>query len=136
MLWITLIAIGVAIFILKGKGYMAARAKNSIVSWATGQEGNCCDCKHCRRDDSGRYSETGYFCALSKCNHITEATKMNCFEPIKVDMEFLTELFSLEIWNDAGKQYIRQSLMGKQITWAALDTFLSQLAAEHPEFIR
>lgn len=137
MLWIILIAVVVIVIvvIVKGKGYWAAKTKNSITSWATGANGNCIECKHCRKDDSGRYSHTGYFCTLSKCNNITESTVMNCFEKPKVTEDDLKELFTLGIWNDAGKQYLRRNLLGRSMTWNELNNYLKQLPNEHPEFI-
>lgn len=84
MFWIVVILIVVIVFIVKGKGLTAARARNSIVSWATGEKGYCKDCKHCRHDTSRRYSDTDYFCSISKCKNITETTRMNCFEKPKI----------------------------------------------------
>lgn len=135
MFLILIIAVIVIIVIVKGNGYWAAKTRNSIISWATGAKGNCCECKHCRKDDTGRYSNTGYFCALSKCNNITESTVMNCFEKPKITEDDLNVLFDLEIWNDDGKQYLRQNLLGKAMTWTELDNYIRQLAKEHPEFI-
>lgn len=135
MFLLLVIAVIVIVVIVKGNGYWAAKTRNSVVSWATGAEGNCCECKHCRKDDTGRYSTTGYFCVLSKCNNITESTVMNCFEKPKVTEEDLKELFALGIWNDAGKQYLRQNLLGKAMTWTELDNYLTQLPHDHPEFI-
>lgn len=41
MLIFIIIVIAVVVFIVKGKRLGAARARNSIVSWATGEEGFC-----------------------------------------------------------------------------------------------
>lgn len=132
-LWIIVGIVGFVIY--RGKGYWAAKTRNDIISWVFSPEGNCCECKHCGRDDSGRYSDTGYFCALSKCYNITEATVMNCFERPKITEADLNELFALGVWNDAGKQYLRQNLLGREMTWTELDNYLKQLPYEHPEFI-
>lgn len=135
MFLLVVIAIIVIVVIVRGKGYWAAKTRNSVISWATGAEGNCYEYKHCRKDDSGRYSTTGYFCALSKCDHITESTVMNCFEKPKITEEDLKELFALGIWNESGKQYLRQNLLGKAMTWTELDNYLKQLPIDHPEYI-
>lgn len=60
---------------------------------------------------------------------------MSSFEKPKVTEDNLKELFALGIWNDAGKQYLRQNLLGKAMTWAELDNYLKQLPNDHPEFI-
>lgn len=132
-LWIIVGIVGLVIY--RGKGYWAAKTRNDIISYLFCTEGYCCECKHCRRDNSGRYSATGYFCALSKCYNITEATVMNCFEKPVITMDDLNELFTLGVWNDAGMQYLRQTLLGRSMTWTELDNFLKQLPYEHPEFI-
>ena len=77
---IILIAVIVVVFLFASKGVTAARARNSIVSWATGKEGYCMDCKHCRMDTSRRFSQTDYVCSISKCRDITPDTRMRCFE--------------------------------------------------------
>ena len=135
MFWIILIAIIVIIYIVKGNGYFAARARNSIKAWAIAKEGYCHECKHCVKDETGQRSRTGYFCALSKCQNITEETRMNCFEKPKITEEDLQALFDLGIWNDAGKQFLRSNLLGKAMTWTELDNYLKQLPIDHPEFI-
>ena len=135
-MWVLFIALIIVIaVIVKGKGLWAARTRNSIISWATGQEGLCCECKHCRHDPSRRFSDTDYYCSISKCKHITEETKMRCFEKPKVTEGDLQELFKLGIWTELGKQYIRKSILGKAMTWTELDDFLKQLPIGHPEYI-
>lgn len=135
MFLIILIVAIVIVVLIKGNGYWAAKTRNDIKSWATGAEGKCCECKNCREDDSGRYSDTGYFCTISKCDNITETTVMNCFEKPKITEEDLNELFSLGVWNESGKQFLRQKLLGKAMTWTELDEYLKQLPNEHPDFI-
>lgn len=91
--------------------------------------------KYCRQDKNGHYSKTGYFCALSKCENITEETVMSCFEKPKITEEDLQELFALGIWNSDGQQFFRQNLLGKAMTFTELDNYLKQLPIEHPEYI-
>lgn len=135
MLIIIIAIIIVCVVIAKGNGFWAAKTRNSVVSWATGQEGFCIDCKHCRHDSSMRYSDTEYVCVLSKCKNITPETRMNCFEKPKVTENDLQEIFKIGLWNDAGKQYIRQSLLGKAMVWSELDAFMKRIPYEHPEFM-
>lgn len=137
MFWLLVIVVAVIVIavIIKGNGYWAAKTRNNIISWATNAQGNCCECKHCRKDDSGRFSNTGYYCALSKCENITESTVMNCFEKPKITEEDLKELFSLGIWNESGKRFIRANLLGKAMTWTEINNYLKQLPIDHPEFI-
>ncbi len=134
-LLLLIIIVGVVVYVIKNGGYYADKAKNSVVSWATGQEGYCRECKHCRFDESRRFSNTDYFCALSNCHDITADTIMNCFEKPKVTEEDLQELFSLGIWNSAGKQYVRESLLGKTMTFSEVDEFLKAVPINHPEYI-
>ncbi len=136
MFWIIVIAIIVIIWIVKGNGLLAAKTRNSIHSWATGDEGLCCECKHCRIDSAHQYSRTGYFCALSKCQNITESTRMGCFEKPKVTDDDINTLFAnADIWTEFGKSYIRQSLVGRAMTWTEIDEFLKKIPREHPEYI-
>lgn len=134
-MWIVIVLIIVVALIVKGNGLWAARARNSTISWATGEEGLCCECKHCRKDSSRRFSDTGWFCSISKCEHITHETRMRCFEKPKITEDDLQELFVLGIWNEEGKQYIRQSLLGETMTWSELNAYLKKLPIEHPEYI-
>ncbi|MDO4343416.1 MAG: hypothetical protein Q4C50_01310 [Eubacteriales bacterium] len=130
-----IIVIAVILFIAKGKSLDAARARNSIVSLITGEEGFCCECKHCRKDTSRRYSDTDWFCSLSKCHHITPETRMNCFEKPKVTEEDLQELFTLGVWTKEGQQYIRQTILGKAMTFSEVDQVLKDIPNKHPEYI-
>ena len=130
-----LIIIGIVLFIVKGKGLTAARTRNTIITWATGDEGYCCECKHCRKDTSRRFSKTDYYCSLFKCEDITPETYMHCFEKPKMTEEYLEELFELGIWNDKGKNYIRNNLLGKSMTFSELDEFMTRIPIEHPEYI-
>ena len=116
-------------------GLFGARMKNSIVSWATGQEGFCKDCKHCRFDKSRRFSRTDFFCSLSRCKDITETTRMNCYEKPKVTEADLQQLFALGIWTNEGKRFIRQSILGKSMTYSDVDEFLTALPTKYPEYI-
>jgi len=125
----------VGVFIFAGKGLTAARAKNSIVSWATGQEGFCADCTHCRKDASRKFSNTDYFCSLSRREDITDETRMQCFEKPKMTEQVLQEIFALGIWTKEGQQYIRQSILGRKMTFAELDQFMTKIPNEHPEYI-
>ena len=136
MLIVVIIVAAVVIFaVVKEKGLWAARARNSIVSMASGQNGLCSECRHCRKDTSHRFSNTDYFCSISKCNHITESTRMNCFEKPQITENDLNQLFSMGVWNGAGRQYLRQTLLGKAMTWTELDNYLKRLPHEHPEYM-
>ncbi len=114
---------------------MGTKTRNSIISWATDQEGICVDCRHCRYDVSMQLSNPEYFCILSKCKDITPETRMNCFEKPKVTEDDLQSIFKMGLWNDAGQRYIRQSLLGKAMVWAEVDTFMKKIPYEHPEFM-
>lgn len=127
MVWLILIAIVVVIWIARGKSYDSARIKNSLI----GQPGFCCDCKHCVKDDSHRFSNTDYYCAISKCYDITKNTKMDCVEKPTVTEEDLTTLFEMGLWNEKGKEYIRNSLLFKQMTFSEIDEFLTNLPSEY-----
>lgn len=130
-----IIAIVVIIWIIKGKGYDAARARNSIVSWATGEEGYCHECKHCIKDTANQYSQTGWGCTIGKCDSITDNTRMNCFEKPTVTEDDLRELFSLGIWTTTGQEHIRQAILGKKMTFSELDAFLKELSKQYPHYI-
>lgn len=134
IIYIVIIA-GILLFIIKGKGLYAARARNTIISWATGDEGYCCYCKHCKKDTSRRYSNTDWYCELYKCEDITPETYMHCFEKPKITEQDLQELFELGIWNEAGKEYIRKSILGRAMTFPELDEFMTKIPSEHPEYI-
>ena len=129
------IAVAVVVWLVKGKGYGAARARNSIVSWATGEEGYCCECKHCIKDDAHRYSETGWYCSISKCDCINECTRMKCFEKPTVTEDDLRQLFALGVWTAAGQQFIRESILGKKMTFSEIDAFLKEIPSKYPHYI-
>lgn len=131
MVWLILIAIIVVIWLAKGKSYDAARARNSVISWATNQEGFCCECKHCVKDESHQFSNTDYYCSISKRSNITETTRMNCFEKPTVTEEDLTALFELGLWNEKGEEYIKNSLLFKKMTFSEIDEFLTNLPDEY-----
>lgn len=135
MFWLIVIAIVVIFWLIKGKGYGAARARNSIVSWATGEQGRCCECKHCVKDESHRFSKTDWYCSLSKCDSITDSTVMNCFEKPTVTEEDLKFLFDLGVWNASGQRYIRESLLGKKMTFSEVDAFLKEIPIKYPSYI-
>ncbi len=132
---ILVIIVAIIVWIVKGKGYDAARARNSIVSWATGEEGFCHECKHCVRDAEHRYSQADWYCTIGKCNYIDENTRNNCFEKPTVTEEDLRELFSLGIWTVAGQNYIRDSILGKKMTFSEVDDFLKEVPKKFPQFI-
>lgn len=132
---IVVAVIAVIIWIIKGNGYDAARARNSIVSWATGEEGYCHECKHCVKDCEHRFSQADWYCTIGKCDGITENTRMNCFEKPTVTEDDLRELFSLGVWTTAGQQYIRDSILGKKMTFSEVDSFLKELPQKYPHYI-
>ena len=80
MFWIILIAAVVVFWIVKGNSYDAAKLRNKVKTWANDEEGYCCECKHCVKDPSRRFSNTNFYCSLSNCSDITPETRMNCFE--------------------------------------------------------
>ncbi len=109
-----------------------AKLKNDLV----GQPGRCVDCKYCCKNSSRQYSDTDYFCRLSKCENITEETRSNCVEKPKITEADINNLFSeVDIWTPAGKEYIRRSLVGETMSWNDIDQFLTKLPKEHPEYI-
>ena len=107
------------------------RAKNTVM----GIEGNCVNCCHCCVDEKCQISPTGYYCRLSKCENITPETVMPCMEKPKVTEGDLNELFALGIWNESGKQYIRNTILGERMLYEDVDEFLKRIPVEHPEFI-
>lgn len=135
MFWIIVIAAVIIFFILKSDSYDAARIRNGVKSYFVGEQGLCRECKHCVRDESRRFSDSEWVCRLSKCTHITEDTMMDCFEKPRVTEDDLNELFALGIWNDAGKRYLREMLLGKEMTFSELDAFLRELPKQYPHFI-
>ena len=60
---------------------------------------------------------------------------MKCYERPRISEADLNELFTVGIWNESGKQFLRQNLLGKSMSWTELDEYLKQLPKEHPEFI-
>lgn len=136
LVFILIVAAGVAIYlVVKGKGYWGARTQNKIKATFAPEEGYCCDCRYCAKDESGRYSQTGYFCRLSNASDITEATRMNCFEKPIITAADLEQLFSLGVWNERGKDYLRQELLNKRMTYREMDAFLKRVPNEHPGYI-
>lgn len=128
-----LLIIGVVIFIVwlvKSDSYDAARIKNSISTWATDNEGLCNECKHCYRDESGNW-----ICSLSKCNNISEDTRMKCFEKPTVTENDLKLLFDLGVWTQEGQNYIRESILGKKMTFSEIDEFLKEVPIKFPDYI-
>lgn len=123
-------AIGVIVWLVKGNSLGAARARNSVVSWATGDEGFCNECKHCYRNESD-----DWVCSLSKCNNITEQTRMKCFEKPTVTENDLQLLFDLGVWTEEGQNYIRQSILGKKMTFSEIDDFLKEIPVNFPNYI-
>lgn len=136
MFVLILIAIVIAVIYFRADdGYNWAVLKNKAARWVAYEDKPCIDCKYCCRDDIGKYSDTGYFCRLSNCKNITESTKMRCFEMPTVTEDDLKELFDLGIWNNEGKEYLRNTLLNKKMTFRELDDYLTKLPLEHPEFI-
>ena len=128
-----LLIVGIIILIvwlLKSDSYNAARIRNSVTTWASGDEGLCNECKHCYRDDSGNWT-----CSLSKCNNITEQTRMKCFEKPTVNENDLKILFDLGVWTEDGQEYIRQSILGKKMTFSEIDEFLKKIPSKFPNYI-
>ena len=113
-----------------------SRKAESAGAFLTGERGRCLDCKHCCRDDDFRYSTTGYFCRLSRCEDVTENTVMDCRVKPTITEEDLKELYRLAIWTPAGEQYIRDRILGKKMTFDEVSAFLKQIPQEHPEYIR
>lgn len=132
---IIIVIIVIIFWVIKGQGYDAARAKNSLISWATGDEGFCRECKHCIKDSENKYSSTGLYCTIGKCAYITDTTRMNCFEKPTVTENDLQELFSLGVWTNEGQQYIRSSILGKKMTFSEIDEFLKELPQKYPHYI-
>ena len=132
MVIIILIIIAIVIWIIKGQGYDAARLRNSFVSWAAGEEGFCRECKYCIKDSN---SFTGHRCSIGKCENITDTTRMDCFEKPTVNENDLQELFSMGIWTYEGQQYIRNSILGKKMTFSELDEFLKEIPKKYPYYI-
>lgn len=135
MFWIILVAAVVVFWIVKGNSYDAAKLRNKVKTWANDEEGYCCECKHCVKDPSRRFSNTKYYCSISNCSDITPETIMNCFEKPIITEKDLAELFALGIWNEQGKSYIRKNILGKKMTFSELDAFLKDLPQKYPNFI-
>lgn len=121
--------------VVKEKGLWAARTRNSIVTWLSPEKGLCSDCRHCRKDESHRFSDADWFCSLSKHEHITPETRMQCCEKPKLQEADLKDLFSMGVWTGAGQEYIRKSLLGRSMGWSEINKFLAQVPIEHPEYI-
>ena len=60
---------------------------------------------------------------------------MNCFEKPNVTEGDLQELFAPGIWTKEGQQCIRQTILGKAMTFTELDQFLKNVPNEHPDYI-
>ena len=124
-MWIIIIVAVIAIVAWVSRGGWA-RFKNDAV----GQKDYCYNCKYCVKNDSGVW-----ICRLSKCDVITEDTIMPCCEKPVITEDDLADLFELGIWNEEGKKYIRETMLGQQMGWFDIDAFLKKLPIEHPEFI-
>ena len=124
-MWIIIIIAVIAIAAWVSRGGWA-RFKNSCL----GQKDFCYNCKYCVKGDNGRW-----FCRLSKCDSITEETFMDCCEKPIVTEDDLKELFQLEIWNEEGKNYIRQKMLGQNMGWLDIEAFLKRIPQEHPEYM-
>ena len=111
--------------------YKFDKTKNSLL----GERGYCLNCKYCLRDDARQYGNSTYFCRLSKCDDIEADTIMDCVEKPTVTEEDLQELYKLGIWNEAGKRYLREQLLGKKMGWKDIDEYLSKLPSVYPEYI-
>lgn len=135
VLILAVLVIGGAFALIDEAKYRTAKIKNDLVEMASTEKHHCCECKYCVYDPNNRYSDTDYFCRMSKCNYITPETKMPCFEKPKVTEDDLRELFALGIWTSNGQNYIRNSIFGEKMTFTELDAFLTKLAEEHPEYI-
>lgn len=134
---IIILIIGFVVYgLLSNAKTEGSRVVDNATASLTGERGYCINCKHCCRDDELQYSKTGFFCALSRCENIDEETMMDCVVKPTITENDLQELFALKIWTVSGEQYIRNQLLGKKMTFAELDSFLSQLPKTHPEFIR
>ena len=135
----TVIIIIVLIAIVYGvvtniKSEVSRFADNTSAS-LLGERGRCIDCKYCRRDTSHQFSNTDYFCVLSRCDHIADSTVMDCMIKPTISEEDLKELFALNIWTPEGKEYIRNSILGKVMSFSDVDAFLKELPVQHPEYI-
>ena len=138
MFWafVILILIIIAVVIINGFGYWGAKKRNDIIEFFATDSHKCIECKHCSVDENGRFSETGYFCALSKCDNITEDTERKCFEKPKVIEKDIEEISSWNVLNDDGIQYLRQNLLGKSMTFTEVEEYLKELLTSHAEFKR
>lgn len=135
-MWLlVLIIAGVILWVIKADNYDAARIRNSIATFASPEKGLCTECKHCIKDEALIHSDTGFYCRLSKAQNIDESTQMQCFEKPTVTETDLSELFSLGIWNEKGRQFIRESILGQKMTFTEVSNFLKTIPIEHPEYI-
>lgn len=127
-----IVIIGVCVWLVQNSKRKLESAKNFLM----GEKGYCLDCKYCIRDDAKQYSDTGYFCRLSKCIGINETTVMDCMEKPTITEKDLEDLFDLDIWTQEGELYLRNSLLGKKMTFSEIDAFLTALPQEHPQYIK
>lgn len=131
---IIIVLIIIIVFVVKVKSG-GSRTVDNMVANIAGEKDRCLNCKFCCSDKSHQFSNTDYFCRLSKCDYIDSSTVMNCVVKPTVTEQDLQELFKLGIWTASGKQYIRNQLLGKKMGFADVDEFLKRLPNEHPEYI-
>ncbi|MBQ2818989.1 MAG: hypothetical protein IJF14_01245 [Clostridia bacterium] len=89
MFWVIVIAVAVLIYIIKADTINAARIRNSIKAWfmGTAGKGPCSECKYCIYDPSHWFSETDWYCRISRVHDLIPDSEMVCFEKIKPQKE-------------------------------------------------